>query len=101
MIVKQSEMEMVKSHAKRAMVFCAVGFGAWLLEFFLCDFLLNRLYIFPHFHAMWHLFTALSFLELALIQIYMFLMKMNQKPRFVTFCSITIGVDCEGQNKSV
>jgi len=100
MIAKQPQMDEVKLRAIRAMVYCVVALTVWLLDIFTCDFFLYFHFI-PHFHALWHLLTALTFHEMSLVQIHLFLMKVRKKPIFVTKHSFSIGVVCMDENKTI
>lgn len=94
MIAKQPQMDEVKLRAIRAMVYCVVALTVWLLDIFTCDFFLYFHFI-PHFHALWHLLTALTFHEMRFVVLisYIFGFWSNIVDVFVQFGSDTFVFD--------
>ncbi len=95
LVVIQHDIDNIVSAGKKAIAMVVMAITLWLLDIFACDFFLYRFHFVPHFHAMWHVLTATAFHEIALIQIFLFLKKAKQSPRFVTCNLIEIGVECQ------
>ena len=100
-ISSQTKIKEIKHHCAKCVTFAAVGLSVWLLDTFTCTYFLDRYNAIPHFHAMWHVLTALGFHEMSLIQMYLFLIEIKQSPIFVTRYMLTIGVSCSAQEFNV
>lgn len=97
MIASKTAINEVEFHAMIAVVFFVVALVAWCADIFICDSFVQRFHFTPHFHALWHVLTALAFHNIALIQIHLFLFKTcKQSPQFETrFGALLItGVKC-------
>ena len=101
-MTKQIRMKEIKSHSIKCLIYLIIGLIVWILDSLTCNFFLNNLGFIPHFHAQWHLFTAIAFHEIALVQMYLLLVKMKESPEFVSCKFLTIGIECDfGNNRNV
>lgn len=94
LIVIQNDLEEVVFHGQKTIAMVVAAVIVWGLDILTCEFFLSYNFL-PHFHAIWHVLTALAFQETALIQIFLFLRKLKQRPRFVSYNMLNIRVDCE------
>jgi len=85
----------IEFHAKKCIIYVTVALFVWCLDIISCDFFILRFQFIPHFHAIWHVLTALTFHEMALIQVHLFLCKIcKQNARFETVALLITGVEC-------
>lgn len=91
----EHEFPEIRQRGQRIFVWLLMAIVVWALDLLTCDAFLSRFQIIPHFHAMWHVLTAMSFHETALIHIWLFLKKTKQNPQFTSFYMISAGVDCD------
>lgn len=94
-IAFQYDLPEIKRHGIVAIALTVTAIFIWVLDIFTCNFFLNRIEWFPHWHAWWHVLTAIAFHETAQMQIYLFLKKMKQRSRFVTVGMFVVEVKCE------
>ena len=93
-IAFQYDLPEIKKHGIIAIALTVTAISIWVLDIFTCEFFINRIQWFPHWHAWWHVLTAIAFHESAQMQIYLFLKKIKQVPRFVTFGVFVVEVKC-------
>ena len=71
MMTKAIRMKEINHHSIKAVIYIMIGLIAWILDSVTCGFFIERFGFIPHFHAQWHLFTAVSCLDIVLVLVYL------------------------------
>ena len=100
-IAVQHNLTEIKQHGLIAIALSAMAISIWALDILTCDLFLDRFQWIPHWHAWWHVLTAIGFHETAQIQMYLFLKKIKQRPRFVTCCRLIVEVKCAARPRAL